>query len=638
MSPFRLIALAGVLVAVFAGAQAQTRGGKTIAIDAQSIELGMGFDSLRGEFITDKKCIVYADAERGGVKTQVSLTEVTDKHSLGASLSIDASLQVDMLLGTVKGEGKVSFVGEREMATSSQSFSAYARASSQERYAAPVASDGLPAALLANGGSANAALGRTMAEIDATVADGTLPASAEILLAEKYAQRARDDRDGFFRACGDSFVRVMRGGAEVIGLVTFVTSSLKTQSEIRTAMSASGSGWEASAEAKQKLSEYQESGRLQLNYYETGGKDEDVPTDWEGILDRVRAVKQLAQTPRFYEVEIVPYATLDNWPGVADVDEPERDPLLYHYAAYQTVFKAAESALSDPNRHRNYLLGRGTTVLGVEHLSDEMADRIGELAPRLAACGDTTENKGAADCSADGLPDPYAFRLHLPLAFAPPDSQLGPYMTEAFLETRYLKDAMADQLLRAPRDGACAFAGNPGCIKRARLRELEAELAPTDPAPAAFETFLLGTRYAGKEEGCLIVPLADRDKPIGLWGCVDAAERGNASEKFRITPVSELKVEAAEFSRECVVALGEGEGSNLTAGSCEDASGRPTMRWRMVDFTPTDDPAARLREGLLINSAGLCLKILAGDGPPLAIQTGCDPTDRGQRWTLKLKP
>ena len=615
-----------LLFTAIAPASAQTRGGKIISIEQQSIEVGMGFDSLKGEFVPNNKCITFLEATRDGTETNVRLREVTDKNSLAASVEINDSLKADMLLG--KAEGKVGFTGNVKLNTSSQSFSAFAHADSIVYYAAPVPTDRVTPVLQQRGGKANTVLNIPQAEADAIGKNP--PETAKILLGEEYADLAEKDRDAFFRSCGDAYVRSMGGGAEIIGVVTFVTSSLEVQAEIRSAMKSSGASWEASEEAKAKLTEFADMGRLELDYYQSGGKDEDIPTNWEEILANVRKINTFAQNPRFYQVEVVPYALLDNWPsGTQDVAEPDRNPLMYHYAAYETIFNAAERALKHDKRDKRdqrYLFGRGISIEQLEDLSDDLKDEIASLLPRLEACGETSEEGAEKNCAADGLTDPYEFRLGLPLEMTSPDTTEDPIMTEAFYTNDALREALADQVLLAPRESACAHSSqHSGCIKRAYLRDLVSRLNVKLPDTDAFEHFYLSSAMDPAKR---CVSVSESHYPYLDDDCDYDEERSKGYNTKLALKLNGALIFRHHNGPRCISTEKE------KTVYCYGAGERPVMRWRLVDYKIGEGPQNRLAHGMLLNEHGTCLQRSEEYG---IAAVPCDQAEENQRWNIEVR-
>jgi hypothetical protein len=445
-------------------------GGKRIVFtEDQAVELGSGFDSDAGELLTDKKCVLFVAARKGGRQAAMSIRSVTDNHSLSKALKVSAAAEVNAVLGS--GKGKAEYARSVEVNSSSLSYAVHAQVEATQRYARGVPTD---EAVRRRFFEQTAGEG----DPDSAYARSHIASGSAILLTD-YAERlARRDLGAFLDQCGDGFVSSLFLGVELAGVLTLDSRDETEKESFAAAIEAQGPWWKAEAAVDHSMSEFSSSQKLKVSFHETGRSDRPLPASAAELMDRAQNVKELLADPRLYKVAVTPYSRLLNWPlrQELELEDSAAGRLLYRYGAYRELFDLTLEILAEPD---DWALDGGPwnlsgssqklvhrvsqeTVRGVQ---DDLQAILAQLRELIEDCDDQGWDDECESWLAgiERLRDPYSYRSQLP----PPD--YGNALSD-FTDEAKIRDELAGRLLRAYRDRACDFSPDyPACISNAEL-------------------------------------------------------------------------------------------------------------------------------------------------------------------------
>jgi hypothetical protein len=330
---------------------------RLVEYPADGVRLGQGWHEDQGEK-TQSVCIQFEPLQDLGQEQVMSLEVVTDRSEMMESMGVSAEMQVKAMAYQVSG--KARFAKEVEVSSESLNFVADARVNNGVVFAGPIAGD----------------------------------AGMTVALAPQYADLARRDMNEFKRQCGEAFVAAIYSGAELSAVLSFSETDSSEREEIEASMKGSGWGFEAEGTASKTMEEYSKKSALKIDYYQSGGEGNPIPTDQQGFTDAIARLPELAaDAGKNYQILVRGYESLPNFPGGAvDLESDFRERLAASYGRLWTIYEEITSILQDlDDEPGKWVFGPGMGPDTLRTLQDEIQDKLRqqrELARLCAYAGD----------------------------------------------------------------------------------------------------------------------------------------------------------------------------------------------------------------------------------------------------------
>lgn len=372
-----------------------------VGIPVSGVELGMGWDSRRGEVVPNR-CVEFAPVQTRGQATRLHLTEVSDQSELMQTLNVNASVSVRTIFAS--GSAQASFAKSSKVKASSTNlvlqatidngvlFAGPKRMPDRARYANPQFGE--------RGEPAPDAGWRQWAA-DAGTSDLhslTFRPWADTFL---QAMNAAD----FRRHCGDSFVASIQSGAELLGLITFSASSAAEARKISASVKADFGIVQASAKATEANNSSRESSDLEVTVSQIGGSGGPIATSRADLVEKLKLLAMdAAMAPKFHSMQVVSYDSLADWPaGLAlTASTGSLEAIADTYWFLGSYYDLLEEIIAEPEA---YSYATGLIPSELRDLQDAVLEqRAGLLAGlREAAAGEVPDEPMLA---ASGLPVP----------------------------------------------------------------------------------------------------------------------------------------------------------------------------------------------------------------------------------------
>ncbi|NIO19930.1 MAG: hypothetical protein GTN76_04110, partial [Candidatus Aenigmarchaeota archaeon] len=297
--------------------------------------------------------VVFVDPQRDlGQKKFMSFEKVSDRHSLMQALEISTEFQYRGV--NYKAGAKAKFASVVETSSIFESFVARARVDNAVKFTAPAPDEyeDRIASLIDKKKPLKAV--KTSLNLDVQeykenfnmkpTAPGARSIAAKgtrfVKLTPAAYNKAVASADEFRRVYGDCFVSAITLGAELCAVMTFKEFNKKKREDIETSIEGSGWGFHAEGGFTKKVSEYSKNDKLEVKYYEAGGKGDCIPTDVEGFLAKIEELPELAaKNPVPFKITLQRYDSLPNWPQGFELTSPTPyEALLRRYFEYKTLW------------------------------------------------------------------------------------------------------------------------------------------------------------------------------------------------------------------------------------------------------------------------------------------------------------
>ena len=220
------------------------------------------------------------------------------------------------------------------------------------------------------------------------------------------------------------------GGAKLTAVVDIETKSRSERETMKSEVSGSGWGVKVKAAMGSDKSSASSSFKREISFYQTGGKDQDLPTGEEAIIKRVEELaKQASAAEKLFQIAVTPYEVLENWPRGEELtgEETEFTQLAALWGAYNTLYDEIQEAMNAPEgfvvpvatceaeggcvvRFMEIVKHDGTYRI-LEDLQDEVLAALDWLERDAEGCVEAQES---CEFDAGGYRSPYAVRARLP--------------------------------------------------------------------------------------------------------------------------------------------------------------------------------------------------------------------------------
>ena len=371
------------------------------------VDLGWGWNTFHAEPIPTI-CVKFARGDKFKAQTTtLNFKEINDSFELMEAMDISAEVSVKTV--AYKAKGKAKFAKDVNVSGFSSTFVFEAEVQNDAVYAAPTTKSL-----------------RGKAETATATED-----EGAVRLTPEAAKLARTDIELFKDVCGNGYVSATMGGAKLTAVVDIETSSRSEREKMKAEVS--GSGWGVKVKAAMGSEEGSETAsfKREISFYQTGGRDQDLPTDEKKIMERVNDLaKQASEAEKLFQIVVMPYELLENWPRGEELtgEEAEFTELAAIWGAYNTLYDEIQEAMDEPDdfvvpvascaaeggcavRFKE-VVKENETYRILEDLQDEVLAALDWLELDAEGC---TEAEESCDFNAGRYRSPYAIRVRLPI-------------------------------------------------------------------------------------------------------------------------------------------------------------------------------------------------------------------------------
>jgi len=151
---------------------------------------------------------------------------------------------------------------------------------------------------------------------------------------------------------------------------------------------------------------------LNIQYAESGGAGDPIPTDQAGLIAAVQSLPRLAQSaPQYTQIELVRYEALNEWPGGITSSMPTDFEKIA--SRFQQLTALRDEIARIQQTPSNYILGHGVTLDSLRALDQQLYEHVRRLHDTAKNCSAS----GFVNCTIDPRDDitDYAFRAQLPV-------------------------------------------------------------------------------------------------------------------------------------------------------------------------------------------------------------------------------
>lgn len=328
------------------------------SIPESGVELGMGWNSLRGEIVPNF-CMDFAPVRSPGQEIEVDIHEVSDQSEIMDSLNVSAEVAVKTMFAS--GGAKANFARESKVSSNSTTLLLHAVVEDGVLFMGPphapaATRSGFPAVEPAQLFSAEKQRsGPTVLEFSPEV--------------KAYAENPDKFRD----MCGDYFVSAVFGGAELIATLTFTANSEASSQDISAAVQAQYGAISASVAAEKKNSASEQSTDFRLNFVQVGGGPGMIPMSKDGLEQKLRELSiEAHNNPKLHTMELRSYREVAGADGlVFSSKDKEFEVIADYYWLLTSLYTDLAEVLNAPQNYR--------TLAGFRELNSEHIKKLRNL-------------------------------------------------------------------------------------------------------------------------------------------------------------------------------------------------------------------------------------------------------------------
>ncbi len=266
-----------------------------VGVPASGVELGMGWDSARGEVVPNN-CLNFAPVRSTGQSIDMNMSKVSDQSELMEKMNVSASVAVKSIVAS--GSAKASLAKETKMTSNSTTLLLKA---SVDNSALTIGPPGLQSP--ARSAYPKVVPTNSNRQDNYDYQSGIVGFTKEIKSYTKSPEQFR-------RACGDYFVASIQSGAELYAV--FSISSTSKEQRVRKSAEVQGNYGIVSGQAKASSDKSSKSSnaKTEVHFMQIGGGGEDgiIPISEEHLAAKLATLpKEASKSPQFHTMEIRSY-------------------------------------------------------------------------------------------------------------------------------------------------------------------------------------------------------------------------------------------------------------------------------------------------------------------------------------------
>jgi len=399
------------------------------------VDLGIGWNTRTGNKVSNV-CIDFQALQRQYQDKRLTFEVVNDNESLANALKVSVAAKFKTVIGA-SGSAAASFARSTKFSSASTHIAVLAEVFESPSYVAPVT--GVPP---------NVAVA-TAAPKNSRVNLTDFYRGNSVSLKPDLRTLAADNREEFYRQCGDSFVAVIHRGARLVGNMAFAETTSEERQQIEASASGGTSIWSVEGSLSSSLERYNSANRLTINFAQFGGSGGNFPLNREGLLDAIRKLPQDAsQFPRPFTMIVQRYDSLPGWPGPFGATElTDLETLASVAWRLDSMLFYADEALYRPG----WLLKFDTTRVKVQSVYDDVLRERTALRADAIRCKD----EGVCNLQKWGTWSDIGYRVRLPFRGTLADLAYKPSADALDEMVRLLAAARTQYWIETPNRWRC---------------------------------------------------------------------------------------------------------------------------------------------------------------------------------------
>jgi len=332
--------------------------GYWVPVPEDGVELGLGWDSREGRVVANR-CVRMAPVRSTGQTSSLSLDQVSDRSDVMKAMSMSAAGSVKTMFASASGSA--SFAKSTKVSSQSTTLLLNATVTNGTLFAGPAEAAG-PAR------SAFPAPGVGKAEDTNPAAVGQQNGR---LTFQPWAKELMK-RPAEFRAyCGDGYVSAINSGARLLATYTFSSQSKAVQKAAAAKVSAKYGPANASGSASSKSSANTENVETHVRYMQVGGGRGAIATTPEALIEKLKKLAEEADDfPRFYDMQVTPYAQMAEWRGGDDWRDADDEYELIADTYWQLT-SLEEDVLYILDHYKDYHNRTGLDMQGLKQFLED---------------------------------------------------------------------------------------------------------------------------------------------------------------------------------------------------------------------------------------------------------------------------
>ncbi|MBE7635924.1 hypothetical protein GUA87_03650 [Sneathiella sp. P13V-1] len=340
-----------------------------IEAPSSGVELGMGWDSRRGEIIPNH-CIDFSPIRSSGQEITMDLKEVSDQSEVMDSLNVSAAVEAKSIVAS--GSAKASFAKSRQVNSSSTTILLNAQVNNGVLFVGPPA---LPGRVR----NAYPGLEDEKAGMGFGNAAGLRPhsrksdySSPEVSF-KPFIRAKVKSPDRFREHCGDYYVSAIYSGAELIATINFSAKSVADAKIISASVKAKYGSVSASAASKQTQKSKSDSTDFNIHFLQIGGAGGEIPTSKDDLLEKLKSLPtEASKDPKFHKVELRSYREIPDADSlVFTSNEDAFEIITDYYWMLTSVYEDLENVISNM---KGYHDKTSYSVKDFKEIQDEILD------------------------------------------------------------------------------------------------------------------------------------------------------------------------------------------------------------------------------------------------------------------------
>lgn len=356
---------------------------KLISPPSTGIELGMGWDSRRGEIVPNH-CIDFSTIRSGGQEISMDLREISDQSEMMDSLNVSAEVEVKTIFSS--GSAKSNFAKQSKINSSSTTLLLTAKVDNGVIFVGPPSGPGATRTAFPDPKDETNILKSALKDTGLYLPlmnsrntsgnyhnDGKSDYLSPEVSFKPYIKARVKSPDSFREHCGDYFVAAIFSGAELIATINYSAKSSNESQSIAASVKGDFGMVSASVSTAGQFSKSQSSTDFNMNFIQVGGGPGMIPTSKESLVQKVRELPFEANSnPIFHTIELRSYREIPESDGlVFDSKDDEFEVVSDYYWMLSSVYDEIDIIRSSSS---NYIFWGGRSVDDLVKIQDEILD------------------------------------------------------------------------------------------------------------------------------------------------------------------------------------------------------------------------------------------------------------------------
>ncbi len=340
-----------------------------IEAPSSGVELGMGWDSRRGEIVPNH-CIDFSPIRSSGQEITMDLKEVSDQSEIMDSLNVSAAVEAKSIVAS--GSAKASFAKSRKVNSSSTTILLNAQVNNGVLFVGPPALPGRVRNAYPGLEDEKAGMGFGNTANLRPHSRKSDYSSPEVSF-KPFIRAKVKSPDRFREHCGDYYVSAIYSGAELIATINFSAKSVTDAKTISASVKAKYGSVSASAASQKTHKSKSDATDFNIHFLQIGGGGGEIPTSKDDLLNKLKELPtEAAKDPKFHKVELRSYREIPDARDLVFTSNDEAFEIITdYYWMLTSVYDDLDNIIADKS---GYQLKAKRTLKDFEEMQDEVLD------------------------------------------------------------------------------------------------------------------------------------------------------------------------------------------------------------------------------------------------------------------------